>query len=355
MHAIKHANVLHSGRLWRSRRKRGNLTRVEVCIVAGDLDESFMAFDRPPQSQARPALEGEQARALLREAVASHRTTAFSMVAEREGLGRYRGYADMLATLDRLVERGGRLVQAGLSVQGRPLFALHLGKYPAAADTRTTVILSGVHPNEWIGIETHFALLEHLAGVDLGDRSIISFPIVNPDGVFQVETNLRAGRRRFVRHNARGVDLNRNFDSRWGHRGILQSLLPWVFRRGTRAASEPEVEAIAFALSKRRIDRALSLHRVWARRIARAADKRAYRAAPCSWWAWGSTAGGLELDWFHERHGAISLLVECSRGGFGVRPSRLLSPFAWFNPIKVEPVSSEIAQALLPFVKGHAP
>lgn len=337
-----------------------------------------MAFDRPPPSQARPAAVGEQAQALLRETVAAHRTTAFSMVAERHGLGRYRGYADMLSTMERLAARGAQLVQVGLSVQGRPLFALHLGKYPASADTRTTVILSGVHPNEWIGIETHFALLEHLAGVDLGNRSIVSFPVVNPDGVFRVETNLRAGRRRFVRHNARGVDLNRNFDARWGHRGLLQSLLPWVFRRGTRAASEPEVEAIAFALSKRRIDRALSLHsfggavlypsaaswwpvhdsaehRVWARRIAKAADKRAYRAAPCSWWAWGSTAGGLELDWFHDRHGAISLLVECSRGGLGLRPSRLLSPFAWFNPVKVESVSSEIAQAVLPFVKGHAP
>jgi hypothetical protein len=94
-------------------------------------------------------------------------------------------------------------------------------------------------------------------------------------------------------------------------------------------------------------------HREWARRIGRMADKRAYRALPGSWFGLGLTMGGLELDWFHERHGALSLLVECSRGGLSLAPSRLVEPFAWFNPPHPDRVASDIAKAAEPFVRGE--
>lgn len=312
---------------------------------------------------------------MLRAAAQSHRRSPLSHVLQRQGLGPYRGYAEMLEAIERLAERGARVTRVGRSIGGEPLLAVHLGPERVDGRTRTSVILSGVHPNEWIGIETHLALLDRLASVDLAGRSIVSFPIVNPDGVLKVEMNLRTGRRRFVRHNARGVDLNRNFDARWHERGIVQRLLSFVFSPGSRPASEPEVEAIAHELAPRRIDRAISLHsfggvvlyppaatrwpipdalehRTWARRIARAADKKAYRAIPASWWALGITQSGLELDWFHDRHGALSLLVECSRGGIGLRPSRLLQPFAWFNPPAIDDVTIPLVDALAPFVRG---
>ncbi|WP_434042016.1 MULTISPECIES: M14 family metallopeptidase [Sorangium] len=240
---------------------------------------------------------------------------------------------------------------------------------------RTTVILSGIHPLEWIGVETHLALLERLAAEDLRGRSIFAVPIVNPDGLLRVEMNLRAGRRRYVRGNARGVDLNRNFDAGWYERGLVQRLVGLVSSPGSRPASEPEVEAIAHALSSRRIDRALSLHsaggavlyppahslwpvadaaehRAFALRVARAADRRPYRAMSYVRFAWGIRKAGLEIDWLHDRHGALSLLVECSRGELGLRPSRLVEPFAWFNPRKPDDAAPQLVEAVLPFVKG---
>lgn len=294
---------------------------------------------------------------------------------EPRGLGRYRGYREMLSAIDRLVARGATVAEVGKSVRGEPLLAVHLGARTISSRTRTTVILSGVHPIEWVGIEAHLSLLDRLASVDLGEREVIAFPIVNPDGVMKVEQNLREGRRRFVRHNARGVDLNRNFDARWHDRGISQRLLPFIFASGKRPSSEPEVSAIAHALSARRIDRAVSLHsfggavlypsaatlwpirdraehHAWAQWIARAADDKPYRATSCARWAMGFTSGGLELDWFHDRHGAVSLLVECSRGGLGIGPSRLFQPFAWFNPPFVEEVAERLAGALMPFARG---
>ncbi|MGK4003061.1 M14 family metallopeptidase [Sorangium sp. So ce1036] len=240
---------------------------------------------------------------------------------------------------------------------------------------RTTVILSGIHPLGWIGIETHLALLERLVAEDLGGRSIFAVPIMNPDGLLRVEMNLRAGRHRYVRGNARGVDLNRNFDAGWYERGVVQRLVGLVCSPGSRPGSEPEVEAIAHALSSRRIDRALSLHsaggavlyppahRLWpvddvaehhayALRVARAADRRPYRAMSYVRSAWGFRKAGLEVDWLHDRHGALSLIVECSRRRVGLRPSRLIEPFAWENPRRLDDVMPPLVEAVVPFVKG---
>jgi hypothetical protein len=323
-------------------------------------------------------MRDDDARAALRAAILVHSRTPLArhLDAARRGLGPYRGYGEVLGVLERLEARGARLVQIGRSVRGEPIFAVHVGS--ALPGARTAVVLSAVHPIEWIGLEVCLALLERLVQADLAGRALVAVPVVNPDGLLKVEHNLRAGRHRFVRYNARGVDLNRNFDAHWGARGPLHRALSWLFAPGSRPASEPEVEAVAQHLSPRRIDRAVSLHsfggmvlyppggsywpvadaaehRAWARRIAAAAPyhgQRAYRATPAAWW-WGMRLGGLELDWFHDRHGALSLLVECSRGGFWPpRPSRLVEPFAWFNPPRVDRVTGPLVEALVPFVRG---
>jgi hypothetical protein len=339
------------------------------------------------EQQPRADVPSAVATALLEQAIAKGAAPPLGPALVARGLGPYRGYGEMLATMRRLIDKGYRPHHLGRSVEGEPLLALHLGREASSASAlggktergtlfRTTVILAGVHPNEWIGVESCFALLEQLLAHELADRSVIAIPIVNPDGIRRVDRNLRAGRRRFVRHNARGVDLNRNFDESWGKLGLVQRLLRGLFNPGSRAASEPEVEALAHHLSPVRVERAVSLHsfggavlfplasstarvhdaaehEAWASRIAHAVDPgRPYAARSCARWARGVTAGGLELDWFHARHGALSLLVECSRGGRSLRPSRLLEPFGWFNPPRVAAESAAIATALLPFVRG---
>lgn len=304
-------------------------------------------------------------------------------VLEARGMGPYRGYADVLASIERLVRAGATAKVIGRSVEGEPLVALRFGRDPFGVSPgprpllRTSVVVSGIHPMEWIGIETHLSLLERLVDVDLGERALVSIVVANPDGMKRVDKSLRAGRRRFIRHNARGVDLNRNFDARWGRLGFVQRALSRIFNPGTGPASEPEVEAIANHLGPLRIDRALSLHsfggavlypyahslspvldeaehRLWAERVAARIDpKRPYVAASCARWAKGIRAGGLELDWFHGRHGAVSLLIECSRGG-RAWDGRITWPFAWFNPSRPAREASAIAGAVEPFVRGFA-
>ncbi|MBI4701163.1 MAG: hypothetical protein HY744_08400 [Deltaproteobacteria bacterium] len=326
----------------------------------------------PPPAAAGPEPD---CHAALERAIAAHDRPPLGEILARRGLGPYRGYSAMLREIRELAASGARLEALGRSVQGEPLLALCFGARRPDPSMRTSVILSGLHPMEWIGIETHFELLRRLLALDLRERAVLAVPVANPDGVLRVDRNLRAGRWRFVRHNARGVDLNRNFDVRWGRRNHWTRLVPWVVRPGPYPASEPEVGAVASALSRRRVDRALSLHsfggavlypsaysllpvadaaehRRWARHVAVRAAARAYRALPCAWYGLGLAQGGLELDWLHERHGALSLLVECSRGGFGPSPQRLLDPFAWFNPPRPAETAARIAAAVLPFVAG---
>lgn len=332
------------------------------------------------QEDSRATPQTAVAIAMLDQALAKSAAPPIGPTLTARGLGPYRGYGEMLATIRRLVDKGYRPHHIGRSVEGEPLLALHLGREALRGGQgtpyRATVVLAGIHPNEWIGVETCFALLEQLLAFDLDDRTVIAIPIVNPDGIRRVDRNLRAGRRRFVRHNARGVDLNRNFDESWGKAGIVPRLLRGLFNPGPRAASEPEVEALAHHLSAVRVERAVSLHsfggavlfplasstarvhdaaehEAWAWRIARSADaKRPYVAKSCARWAKGITAGGLELDWFHGRHGALSLLVECSRGGRSLQPARFFEPFAWFNPPRVAAEAAAISSALTPFVRG---
>ena len=327
------------------------------------------------QSHPIGAAQAEQD---LARATDRHRKSPLCLLTEPRALGAYRGYGEVLAQIAELARRGAAVSVIGRSVRDEPIFALSVGPNSAR---RTTAIVSGIHPMEWIGIETHFTLLERLVDRAPSDRRIVSVVAANPDGFLRVEDNLRRGRRRFVRHNARRVDLNRNFPSFWGKASLSRLLMKPIFSAGEGPASEPEVRAIVSCFKGQMVDRALSLHsfggvvlypwgnrlfppldrselRRWARHVARRADPhRPYRAAQCSHWVPGFTAPGMELDWFYDEHGALSLLVECSRGGLGlprIAPSKLIEPFAWFNPEAPERVAPHVAQAVERFVRGAA-
>lgn len=126
----------------------------------------------------------------------------------------------------------------GTSVEGRPIRAVEYGSGP-----EITLILAGVHGNETTAIEVAQAFCKEMRwqGALLDGRRVVVVPIVNPDGYA-----------RKSRHNARGVDLNRNFSTRdWG--GAR-------FRPGDSPASEPETQAILGLLETLRPAKILSLH-----------------------------------------------------------------------------------------------
>ncbi len=103
---------------------------------------------------------------------------------------------------------GGVNWQAGLkSINGRPLIYAEFG-----TGEETTLLLSGVHPDELtpIPIAFRFArLLQEKPELyqNLGIHVVIA-PLINPDGFLRIKGNPRAMP---TRTNHWGVDLNRNF------------------------------------------------------------------------------------------------------------------------------------------------
>ena len=111
-------------------------------------------------------------------------------------------------------------VVIGRSVDGRAIRALRIG----SARARVKLLVVGsVHGNERAG-ET---VVEHLSRVQPPrGTSLWLIEQANPDGA--------AAR---TRHNANGVDLNRNFPYRWRPQD-------GVYESGTGPASEPETQAL---------------------------------------------------------------------------------------------------------------
>lgn len=283
--------------------------------------------------------------------------------------GPYRPLAAQHAAWTRLVDHAGaRRVRIGTSVRGQPLEALELGPPEAEA---TVALLAGLHPIEWIGVEVGLAVLQAWAQAPAPDLRLVAFPLINVDGYREVEHNLVEGTRRYVRTNAQGVDLNRNWPANFRARGSARS--------GPRPMSSPEVEAVGGHLDAAArvapIVRALSLHSIgrrilypyggrWrgpddggAHRRAAVAVRDAlaqrYKVSQTSHWVPGAFARGMEIDTLWDRYGAVALLVECSWGGASARrPATLLEPFRWYNPRRPEVEIADLAGAVGRFLAG---
>lgn len=106
----------------------------------------------------------------------------------------------------------------------------------------TTLIIATIHGNEDAGTPLVRRLSRHLQKntVLLEGRKVVIIPVLNPDG--------RAAR---VRYNARGVDLNRNFES---NNRVNNQV------NGQKALSEPESEILTRIITEYRPNKIVALH-----------------------------------------------------------------------------------------------
>lgn len=97
----------------------------------------------------------------------------------------------------------GKKCIIGFSCQGREIHAFHIGDEFG----RQFIAVYAVHAREWI---TAKLAIKHVKrGVKRGGGWII--PLLNPDGAKLSQTSMP-----LWKANARGVDLNCNFDAEWG-------------------------------------------------------------------------------------------------------------------------------------------
>lgn len=143
----------------------------------------------------------------------------------------------------------------GTSVEGRAIEAYVYG------DGATRLLLvGGIHGGyEWNSVVLAYQMMDYLeenpAAIP-GNLSVTIVPNANPDGVFKVvgkegrfaAADVPAGTDQSLgRFNARGVDLNRNFDCRWQPESTWRSK---TVSAGTAPFSEPEAAALRDLVTK---------------------------------------------------------------------------------------------------------
>lgn len=173
----------------------------------------------------------------------------------------------------------------GHSLCSRGIFSLGIGRSDAPL-----LIAAGFHGQEWLTClaALRFAELllrartsgKYICGIDVRciSREVIIVPCVNPDGV-QIAINGRDGAGRYSEQvgciaaasnekwnaNARGVDINHNFNAGWDkarEAEIESGILGPAPRRygGYMAESEPETAALVALCRMRRPRAAIALH-----------------------------------------------------------------------------------------------
>jgi hypothetical protein len=162
--------------------------------------------------------------------------------------------------------RIAKLVNVGRTVKGEDIVGIKLSRN--AASTRdgskpATLYIGAQHAREWITPEMNLRLMHYLVDrYDRGDKRIRRLldenelwivPVANPDGYEYSFTEGQRLWRKNLRDNdgsgtvtpADGVDLNRNFDYRFGYDNEGSSPDPTdLTYRGPRGNSEPENQAI---------------------------------------------------------------------------------------------------------------
>lgn len=181
----------------------------------------------------------------------------------------------------------------GKTVKGRILRAYRVGD---PTSTRKAVLLSTMHGDE---PATAKILLNLMQGPAVTGADIWIIPNLNRDGLA-----------RDRRTNARGVDLNRNFPTRWKKQ-------TGRYNSGPRAASEPETKALMRFLDQVDPDYVISLHQPLhgvdtSYGKARAMALRLVRGTGLPKKVFNCRSGchGTMTQWFNKNHRGAALTVE---------------------------------------------
>lgn len=198
-------------------------------------------------------------------------------------------------------------IEVGRSVQDRAIEIWHRTDLPGASgavDDRTAVLVIGsIHGDEPAGLD----IVDVLATLPADDITAVGsfdlwlMPTGNPDGI--------AAR---TRHNARQVDLNRNFPFGWAP---LQQPGEYEYA-GSGPASEPETRAIIDVISWLQPDLTIWYHQDVYRvppstgRDRAAREMYAYLTGLPVLSVEGGTYTGVAATWHRRTFDAVSFIVE---------------------------------------------
>ena len=237
--------------------------------------------------------------------------------------------AALCARYPRLVRRS-----IGQSARGREIDGFSLGQ-----GAHTVLFVGGTHAQEWMTALLLYRFIEdtcaHLESGKAAEaiaiakamhgRRLLFVPCLNPDG-----TERALGGDATWQANARGVDLNHNFNAGWDKLQELErknGIFSPSPRRygGVAPESEPETAALTALCRRVQPAHAVSLHTQgeviywrYGRRTPERAAMMARLLADAAGYALdeptGLAVGGGFKDWFIEEFGRPAFTVECGRG-----------------------------------------
>lgn len=171
------------------------------------------------------------------------------------------GIRAQLRTIAATYPQIAQLQPIGHSLQNRPMLVMRLTNEKNKEDKPQVLFVATHHAREWVATEMAMRLIKYLTANYGSDERVTNLldnvevwimPVGNPDGYQYTFTNERLWRKN-LRDNdgdgqitlADGVDLNRNFASKWGYDDEGSSPDPTSETyRGTAPNSEPEVQAL---------------------------------------------------------------------------------------------------------------
>ena len=190
--------------------------------------------------------------------------------------GAYHSYKELetdLFALQQLNPAIAKVFDLGESVEHRHIYGLKISDNVQIEENQAQILILGCHhAREWISVEVPFLFGKHLVesyATDpevkrLVDRSEIWIvPLVNPDGLeYTIHTY------RYWRKNRRdngggqfGVDINRNYDYKWGFDNVGSSADPGSdIYRGPTPFSAPETRAVRDLFLKKTFGAVVSYH-----------------------------------------------------------------------------------------------
>ena len=180
-------------------------------------------------------------------------------------------YSELLENL-KLLDKEYKVRVIGKSIFRRKIFAVEkiLNK-----SFSTAIFLAGIHARENISSDLIFEMIKNKLFDKINNFNLAFLVMVNPDGV-EIQSGgiskfLKKHQKKLIKMNgdsldfsmwkanARGVDINNNFDARWGTN--VNSLIPSSHGFiGRRPASEKETKAIVRYTRKKKPFITISYH-----------------------------------------------------------------------------------------------
>lgn len=252
----------------------------------------------------------------------------------------YRYLSDIHLQIAKQIQQTGHTIEpirVGKTVENRTIWGFKVA--PKNTKHNSVFILGGIHPMEWVSVESATNLILHLAYHPPEHTEVIVVPVLNVDRRLIVERELSDGSRKYRRVNSGGEDLNRDYEIHREATAIWRHLFPERYTTSSAPLSQPESQAIDALFQEYQFEASVSIHAFggyiyypWAGRYyptkaqtefhhlgtlmkQAQSGKHPYHVKQLSHWMFLFRAQGTELDHFYGKYNSRAFLIESTRSG----------------------------------------